>query len=69
MSDAPANAKLAYTMEEAAAAASISVRTLYRLVSTGKLQARKAGSKTLILATELVAYLTGLPAADLRSAA
>lgn len=64
----PVPVKLAYTIDEAGLAIGISPRTLYRLMSTGKIQARKAGSKTLILATELAAYLTGLPVADLRSA-
>ncbi len=54
--------KLAYAVDEAAAATSIGKTNLYVAIAAGTLPARKFGRKTLILAEDLIAYLNALPA-------
>lgn len=53
---------LTYTIEEAASAARISRRSLYNRINSGELSARKNGARTIILATDLKAWLDSLPA-------
>jgi excisionase family DNA binding protein len=51
----------AYTIAQAAKAAGIGRSTLYAELSAGKLQARKLGRRTLILASDLSCWLSSLP--------
>lgn len=53
--------QLAYTIAEAVAVSRISRTAIYRAISDGTLAARKRGSRTLILASDLEALLTALP--------
>ena len=52
---------LAYTVEQACEVAGIGRTSLYVLIKTGQLRARKHGSKTLILASDLREWLENLP--------
>jgi hypothetical protein len=52
---------LAYTIEEAAAACGVSVRTLNRAISRGDITRRYPTSHPVILVTELDAWLSALP--------
>ncbi len=54
--------KLAYSVSEAVAATSIGKTTLWNAIADGMLATRKAGTRTIILAEDLSAYLAGLPA-------
>ncbi|MFK0042057.1 helix-turn-helix domain-containing protein [Paenarthrobacter sp. NPDC090517] len=53
--------KLAYTYQEAANSVGVSVRTLQRLVERGELAVKYIGSKPVIRASELDAWLDSLP--------
>lgn len=53
--------KLAYTYQEAANSVGVSVRTLQRLVERGDLAVKYIGSKPVIRASELDAWLETLP--------
>lgn len=53
--------KLGFTMEEAAALSAIGRTRIYAAVRDGKLKARKFGRRTVILATDLQAFLESLP--------
>jgi len=53
--------KLAYTIKEAKATLGIGMTTLYQLIADGSLTAVKSGSRTLILADTLRAWLASLP--------
>ncbi|WP_246694680.1 helix-turn-helix domain-containing protein [Methylobacterium sp. WL6] len=52
---------LAYRPREAAAALSVSQATIYELIAIGALSARKLGSATIILRSDIDAYLAALP--------
>ena len=52
---------LAYRPKEAAALIGISRATLYTLIASGSIKARKFGGGTLISRSDLEAYLDGLP--------
>ncbi|MCJ2074119.1 helix-turn-helix domain-containing protein [Methylobacterium sp. E-016] len=52
---------LTYRPKEAAAALSVSQATLYELIAIGALSARKLGSATIILRSDIDAYLAALP--------
>jgi excisionase family DNA binding protein len=67
MSDATLAFALAYTIADAAKASGLGRTSLYELIGAGKLEARKAGNRTLIPADSLRAYLASLPAADIRT--
>lgn len=54
--------KLAYSIAEAADAASISVSILRRKISANEISVRYVGTKPVILAEELSAWLNALPA-------
>lgn len=54
--------KLAFNIEEAAAATGYSVDTIRRAIRSNDLVARYANSKPIILGTELSEWLESLPA-------
>jgi excisionase family DNA binding protein len=58
---------LAHTIADAAKVSGIGRTTLYELIGAGKIAARKAGNRTLIPAESLRAYISSLPAADIRT--
>ena len=53
--------KLAYSIKEACHALSVGRTNLYKLIKQGKITARKLGTRTVILADDLKAYLAALP--------
>ena len=53
--------KLAYTMQGAADACGLSIRTLYTEIQEGRLRAIKARGRRLILKADLEGYLTLRP--------
>ncbi|MBX9989353.1 MAG: helix-turn-helix domain-containing protein [Phreatobacter oligotrophus] len=53
--------RLAYSVDEAAACLGLSRAHVYRMIAQGRLQPRKAGKRTLILRSDLVAFLESLP--------
>jgi excisionase family DNA binding protein len=54
----------AYTIEQAAEAASLARQVIYDEINAGRLRARKRGRSTRILASDLRAYLEALPVLD-----
>jgi hypothetical protein len=54
-------AKIAHTVPEAALASGLSRSTLYIAIRQGVLRAKKCGTRTIILDTELRRFLRGLP--------
>lgn len=56
-----AASKLAYSVKQAAANNGLSQKFLYKEIKVGALKARRAGSKILILASDLESYLRHLP--------
>jgi excisionase family DNA binding protein len=52
--------RLAYSVKEAATLAGLSHHTLYRAINAGQLVPKRMGSRTLILADRLKAFLDGL---------
>jgi excisionase family DNA binding protein len=54
-------AALAYTIREACEVSGIGRTSLYELLKTGTLRARKHGKRTLILDSELRNWLASLP--------
>ena len=58
-------AKRLYTVQEAADVLSLSRMSVYRLMSTGQLAAKKLGKRTVIPAESLDALISGLPSAQL----
>lgn len=57
MLDAKSQAKLAYSIPEAAAAVSIGRSKVYALIAEGRLETRKIGKRTLIPAASLAKLL------------
>jgi excisionase family DNA binding protein len=57
----PLPARAAYSVAEVVALANIGRDSFYRLVREGKLPARKLGRRTIVLASDLEAFLKGLP--------
>lgn len=55
--------KLTYTVAEAVRALGIGKSTIYLALATGKLAARKCGSRTLITSDELKRFISSLPPA------
>ncbi len=55
---------LAHSVNEAAKLAGVGRSFLYEEIRAGRLDARKAGSRTLILHPVLVNYLANLPARE-----
>lgn len=56
-----AQAKIAHTIPQAVLASGISRSALYQAIARGELPARKCGSRTLILDTDLRRFLRSLP--------
>ena len=52
---------LAYSINEAAEAAGLGRDSIYGAISEGRLRARKYGKRTLVLHTDLQAFLEALP--------
>jgi excisionase family DNA binding protein len=57
---------LAHTIADAVKISGIGRTSLYELIGAGKIEARKAGNRTLIPAESLRTYIAGLPPADIR---
>lgn len=60
----PATMRVAFSTKQAAEAAGVSVKTLYREIRAGRLQARRLGTgdkNYLILADDLAAWAEALP--------
>ncbi len=55
--------RLAYTISAASRASGLGRTTLFTMIASGRLEARKAGRRTLILAESLRGLLAGLPPA------
>ena len=55
---------LAYTVEDALAASGIGRTKFYEEIAAGRLKARKVGTRTLVLAPDLAAWLEALPLAE-----
>jgi len=53
--------RAAYSILEASEATSLGCSTIEEAVKTGRLPAKKFGVRTLILASDLQAFLEGLP--------
>jgi excisionase family DNA binding protein len=62
-------APLAYGIEAACEAAGVKRDTIYRAIRRGELIARKIGTRTVILADDLRAWLASMPAIEPRKAA
>lgn len=60
---------IALTIENATKQSGLSRSRLYLLISEGKLEARKAGKRTLILGESLRQYIESLPAAAITARA
>jgi excisionase family DNA binding protein len=58
---------VAHTIADAARVSGIGRTTLYELIGAGKVDARKVGNRTLILADSLRSYIANLPSADIRT--
>ncbi len=58
---------IAHTVADAVRVSGLGRTSLYELIGAGKIEARKAGNRTLIPAASLRAYITSLPAADIRT--
>lgn len=58
---------LAHTIADATKISGLGRTTIYEAIGTGKLEARKAGNRTLIVAASLRSFLDTLPVADIRT--
>jgi hypothetical protein len=58
---------LAYTIADGIKISGLGRTTLYEAIGAGKIEARKAGGRTLIVAESLRSFIAGLPAADIRT--
>ena len=58
---------IAYSPKDACAALGIGLTSLYLEIARGRIEARKAGNRTLIPVESLLDYLAALPLADIRS--
>ncbi len=61
--------KLGLSIDETCEASGLGRTWIYEAIGDGKLIAKKAGRRTIILPKHLEAYLESLPAADFASAA
>ncbi|WP_324740122.1 helix-turn-helix domain-containing protein [Tsuneonella sp. CC-YZS046] len=59
MSDMLPSGKLAYSVREACEATSLGRSSIYKLIANGKLETRKVGNRTLIMAASLNALING----------
>jgi hypothetical protein len=57
---------ISLTIADAVRLSGIGRTSLYELIGAKKLDARKAGNRTLITADSLRSYVANLPAADIR---
>ena len=55
--------KLGFTIDQSCEASTLGRSAIYQAISDGKLIAKKAGRRTIILPKHLKAYLESLPAA------
>ena len=58
---------LAMSVSDAVRISGLGRTVLYELIGAGKIEARKAGNRTLIPTDSLRAYLASLPAATIRT--
>jgi hypothetical protein len=58
---------LAHTIADATKISGLGRTTIYEAIGAGKLEARKAGGRTLVMADSLRSFLANLPAADIRT--
>ncbi len=58
---------IAHTIADASKVSGLGRTSLYELIGAGKIEARKAGNRTLIPADSLRAYIASLPRADIRT--
>ncbi len=58
---------IAHTIADAAKVSGLGRTTIYELIGAGRIEARKAGNRTLIPAESLRAYIQSLPVADIRT--
>jgi helix-turn-helix protein len=61
LSGAPGIARALYPIKEAEVILSTSHANIYRLINSGRLDARKIGARSFITAASLEAFLTSLP--------
>jgi excisionase family DNA binding protein len=59
---------IAHTIDGAVKASGLGRTKIYELIGAKKLEARKSGKRTLIMADSLRSYLASLPVADIRTA-
>jgi hypothetical protein len=58
---------LAHTIADATKISGLGRTTLYEAIGAGKIEARKAGNRTLIVADSLRTFLADLPKANIKT--
>lgn len=59
--DEPTQHKIAYSVPEVARLISTGTTTVYKLINSGELPAKKLGDRTLILHDDLIRFMNDLP--------